>query len=174
MLLFYGCNAKVHHLSSQIHSYFCFMNHWKKTLWGHSHGRWEEVWDQRVYDSCVGSGGCKGDIHGAFCEFDSQRSSVPCCLSFASGWWLVCWCTLPVSASCILITRSKQASWSLFQAVQWQPTLCKSYHADCLFDLSPLLCRERFRNKSHVEKMLTFWHGIWVPLWQKIMLVTKD
>lgn len=30
MLLFYGCNAKVHHLSSQIHSYFCFMNHWKK------------------------------------------------------------------------------------------------------------------------------------------------
>lgn len=30
MLVLYGWNAKVSHLSSQIHSYFCFMNHGTK------------------------------------------------------------------------------------------------------------------------------------------------
>lgn len=178
MFVFYGYCAKVPHLSSQIHSYFCFMSPWKKkkktTVWGHVH-RQE---DQRVSDSFVGSWGCECDIHVTFCEFDSQRSLVPCCLSFASGWWLVCWCTLPVSAWCILITRSKQASWSLFQAVQWQPTLCKSSHAKCLFGLSSVLSREIFlkwKKKSPVSvKMPKFWHGIWVPVRLKIVLITID
>ena len=108
------------------------------------------VW-RRIFDACVGSWGCEGDIHVAFCEFNFQRSLVPSCLSFASGWWLVCWCTWPVSASCILITRSKQASWSLFPAVRWQPTLCKSYHADCLPSLHSYLEKDLEVNPLRLE-----------------------
>lgn len=115
--------------------------------------------------------------HAASHESDSQRSLGPCCLSSASGWWLVSWYTLPVSAYCILITRSKQASWSSFQAVLWEPILCKSFHAECLLGLSSVLLWEILlkRKKSPGSvKMLKFWHGIQMSLRLKIVLVTMD
>lgn len=124
-------------VSSQFSDPFILLLHESrnKIVWSHFH-RQE---DQRICGPLVGSGGCEGDTHTASHEFDSQRSLEPCCLSSASGWWLVSWYTLPVSAYCILITRSKQASWSSFQAAQWQPTLCKSLHAESLLGLSSVL-----------------------------------
>lgn len=125
----------------------------------------------------MGSEGCEGDTHAASHEFDFQRSLGPCCLSSASGWWLASWYTLPVSAYCILITRSKQASWSSFQAVQWQPILCKSLHAESLLGLSSVLLWDillkikKFSWVCEDAKVLT-WYSDVIKL--KIVLVTMN
>lgn len=153
MFVLYGWNAKVSHLSSQIYSYFCFMNHRTKQYEAIFTGR-------RIKESMVlwwGAGDVMMITHAASCEFNSQRSLGPCCPSSASGWWLVSWYTLPVSAYCIPITRSKQASWSSFQAVRWQPILCKSSHAECLLGLFSVLLREILLKRNIIKKKNISW-----------------